>query len=78
MSVDYFEEQRGQMVAAIIAITDHVAAPISKSTLDKRIPGGNRQGPSARVCAGRGSAIRIQLLTAKRFRLFATWNPSES
>jgi protein-L-isoaspartate(D-aspartate) O-methyltransferase len=37
MSVDYFEEQRREMVAAIRAITDHVAAQISKSALDKRV-----------------------------------------
>jgi protein-L-isoaspartate O-methyltransferase len=36
MSVDYFEEQRRQMVAAIRAITDHVAQ-ISKSELDNRV-----------------------------------------
>jgi hypothetical protein len=37
MSVDYFEEQRREMVAAIRAITDHGAAQISKSALDKRV-----------------------------------------
>ena len=37
MSVDYFEEQRRQMVAAIRAITDHVGAQISKSELDNRV-----------------------------------------
>jgi hypothetical protein len=31
MGVDYFEEQRRQMVAAIRAITDHIGAQISKS-----------------------------------------------
>jgi Protein-L-isoaspartate(D-aspartate) O-methyltransferase (PCMT) len=39
MSVDYFEEQRREMVAAIRAITDHIATQISKSTLDKRVLG---------------------------------------
>jgi len=37
MSVDYFEEQRRQMVAAIRAITDHVGGQISKSELDNRV-----------------------------------------
>ena len=37
MSVDYFEDQRREMVTAIRAITDHVAAQISKSALDKRV-----------------------------------------
>jgi protein-L-isoaspartate(D-aspartate) O-methyltransferase len=37
MSVDYFEEQRRQMVAAIRAITDHIGAQISKSELDDRV-----------------------------------------
>ena len=37
MSVDYFEEQRRQMVAAIRAVTDHIGAQISKSTLDDRV-----------------------------------------
>jgi protein-L-isoaspartate(D-aspartate) O-methyltransferase len=35
--VEFFEEQRRQMVAAIRTITDHVAAQIGKSTLDKRV-----------------------------------------
>jgi protein-L-isoaspartate(D-aspartate) O-methyltransferase len=37
MSVDYFEERRRQMVAAIRAITDHIGAQISKRTLDDRV-----------------------------------------
>jgi protein-L-isoaspartate(D-aspartate) O-methyltransferase len=37
MSVEFFEEQRRQMVAAIRVITDHVAVQISKSTLDNRV-----------------------------------------
>src|SRR5271169_1977085 len=37
MSVDYFEEQRRQMVAAIRAVTDHIGAQISKSTLGDRV-----------------------------------------
>src|SRR4029077_11558445 len=37
MSVDYFEEQRRQTVAAIRAITDHVGVQISKSELDNRV-----------------------------------------
>ena len=37
MSVDYFEVQRRQMVAAIRAITDHIGAQIGKSTLGNRV-----------------------------------------
>jgi protein-L-isoaspartate(D-aspartate) O-methyltransferase len=37
MNVEFFQEQRRQMVAAIKAITDHIAAEISKSTLDDRV-----------------------------------------
>ena len=37
MSMEFFEEQRRQMVGAIRAITRHVAASISKSTLDERV-----------------------------------------
>ena len=37
MSVDYFEEQRRQMVTAIRASTDRVAARIGKSALDTRV-----------------------------------------
>jgi hypothetical protein len=33
MSVDYFKDQRREMVTAIRAIADHVAAQISKSAL---------------------------------------------
>jgi protein-L-isoaspartate(D-aspartate) O-methyltransferase len=39
MSLQFFEEQRREMVAAIRAISDHIAAQISKSTLDKRVLG---------------------------------------
>jgi protein-L-isoaspartate(D-aspartate) O-methyltransferase len=37
MSMEFFEEQRLQMVAAIRAIADHIAAEISKTTLDERV-----------------------------------------
>ncbi len=37
MNVEFFDEQRRQMVAAIRAITDHIAAQISKSTLDDQV-----------------------------------------
>ena len=37
MSVDYFEEQRRQMVAAIRVSTDQVAAQIGKNALDSRV-----------------------------------------
>jgi protein-L-isoaspartate(D-aspartate) O-methyltransferase len=37
MSLEFFEEQRREMVAAIRAITDHIAAQISKSALDERV-----------------------------------------
>jgi protein-L-isoaspartate(D-aspartate) O-methyltransferase len=37
MSVEYFEEQRRQMVAAIRASTDRIAAEIGKSALDTRV-----------------------------------------
>jgi len=37
MSVEFFEEQRLQMVAAIRAIADHIAPEISKTTLDERV-----------------------------------------
>jgi protein-L-isoaspartate(D-aspartate) O-methyltransferase len=37
MSVEYFEEQRREMVAAIRAITDHVAAQVGKTALDERV-----------------------------------------
>ena len=37
MSVEYFEEQRREMIAAIRATTDHVAAEIGKPALDDRV-----------------------------------------
>jgi protein-L-isoaspartate(D-aspartate) O-methyltransferase len=37
MSAQYFEEQRRQMIAAIRANTDQVAAQIGKAALDKRV-----------------------------------------
>ena len=37
MSVAYFEEQRRQLIAAIRANTDHVAAQVGKTALDERV-----------------------------------------
>jgi hypothetical protein len=37
MNVEFFQEQRRQMVAAIRAISDHIAAQIGKSTLDDQV-----------------------------------------
>src|SRR6516165_4281508 len=37
MSVEFFEQQRRQMIAAIKAITDHIAAEINKTKLDERV-----------------------------------------
>jgi protein-L-isoaspartate(D-aspartate) O-methyltransferase len=37
MRLEFFEEQRRQMVAAIRVITDHIGAEISKSALDSRV-----------------------------------------
>jgi protein-L-isoaspartate(D-aspartate) O-methyltransferase len=37
VSAEFFEQQRRQMIAAIRAITDHIAAEISKTTLDDRV-----------------------------------------
>jgi protein-L-isoaspartate(D-aspartate) O-methyltransferase len=37
MSVEHFEEQRREMVAAIRAIAEHLAAEIGKPTLDDRV-----------------------------------------
>jgi protein-L-isoaspartate(D-aspartate) O-methyltransferase len=37
MSVEYYEEQRREMVATIKAITDHMGAQIGKTALDPRV-----------------------------------------
>jgi hypothetical protein len=37
MNAEYFEEQRREMVAAIRAMADHLAAEIGKSALDERV-----------------------------------------
>ncbi len=37
MNADYFEEQRRDMVAAVRAITDHMAAQVGKTALDERV-----------------------------------------
>ncbi len=52
MSPDCFKEQRLQMVAAIWAITDHIAAEIKKVTLDDRV-----LQAIAKVPRHRGSAL---------------------
>ena len=37
MNEEYIEEQRREMVAAIRAMADHVAAEIGKTALDERV-----------------------------------------
>ena len=37
MNAEYFEEQRRDMVAAVRAITDHMAAQVGKTALDERV-----------------------------------------
>ena len=37
MNAEYFEEQRREMVAAVKAITDHIAPELGKSALDERV-----------------------------------------
>ena len=37
MNTEYFEEQRRDMVAAVRAITDHMAAQVGKTALDERV-----------------------------------------
>ena len=45
MSAEYFEEQRRQLIAAIRANTDQVAAQIGKAALDKRVLGAMAKVP---------------------------------
>src|SRR5262252_2363306 len=45
MNAAYFEEQRQDMVAAIRAITDHMAAQLGKTALDERVLGAMAKVP---------------------------------
>jgi len=45
MSVEYFEEQRRQLIAAIRANTDQVAAQVGKTALDERVLGAMAKVP---------------------------------
>jgi len=45
MSVEYFEEQRREMVAAIRTITGHVAGQVGKTALDQRVLGAMAKVP---------------------------------
>ena len=45
MSIEYFEEQRRQLIAAIRANTDQVAAQIGKTALDERVLGAMAKVP---------------------------------
>ena len=45
MSAEYFEEQRRELIAAIRANTDQVAAQIGKAALDKRVLGAMAKVP---------------------------------
>jgi len=45
MNAEYFEEQRREMVAAITAIADHLAAELGKTALDERVLGAMAKVP---------------------------------
>jgi protein-L-isoaspartate(D-aspartate) O-methyltransferase len=45
MNAEYFEEQRREMVAAIRAIADHLAAELGKTALDERVLGAMAKVP---------------------------------
>jgi protein-L-isoaspartate(D-aspartate) O-methyltransferase len=45
MSVEYFEKQRQQLIAAIRANTDQVAAQVGKTALDERVLGAMAKVP---------------------------------
>ena len=45
MSIEYFEEQRRQLIAAIRANTDQVAAQVGKTALDERVLGAMAKVP---------------------------------
>ena len=45
MNVGYFEEQRREMVGAIRAIADHLAAELGKAALDERVLGAMAKVP---------------------------------
>jgi protein-L-isoaspartate(D-aspartate) O-methyltransferase len=45
MNAEYFEEQRREMVAAVRAIADHLAAELGKTALDERVLGAMAKVP---------------------------------
>ena len=70
MNAEYFEEQRRDMVAAVRAITDHMAAQVGNTALDERVlrealvwddsrslQCQNATSPSELLMIGRASAV---------------------
>jgi protein-L-isoaspartate(D-aspartate) O-methyltransferase len=45
MNAEYFEKQRREMVAAVRAIADHLAAELGKTALDERVLGAMAKVP---------------------------------
>jgi protein-L-isoaspartate(D-aspartate) O-methyltransferase len=45
MNAEYFEEQGREMVAAVRAIADHLAAELGKTALDERVLGAMAKVP---------------------------------
>ena len=62
MNAEYFEKQRREMLAAVRAISAHMAAEAGKTALDERVL-------RAMVCALRGPGVRLpEQANSDRFR----------
>ena len=72
MNAKFFEEQRQEMVAAIRAIADHVAAQIGKSALGERVLTAMAKVPRHEFVARRGPTARLpEQANSHRFRTVA-------
>jgi protein-L-isoaspartate(D-aspartate) O-methyltransferase len=66
MNAEYFEEQRREMVAAIRAITEHMAAELGKTALDERVLRAMAKVP-------RHEFVPVEVVMVTRIRELRKW-----
>jgi protein-L-isoaspartate O-methyltransferase len=55
MNAKFFEEQRREMIAAIRAMSEHIAAELGKTALDERVLRAMTKVPRHELCRSRSN-----------------------